>query len=662
MARKQVALLMGSFNPLHEGHLAIVRHINANFPDTEVRIVVSPESPFKEGLEGSAEGRLDAVRSAVASSDVKAEVSDVEFGLTKPYYTINTLRYLRDTEPDNDFVLVVGGDNIEAIEKWHEGRRLLQEFEVWVYPRPGYDAKAACEKYQSTTDVRGVKFLEGEMHNISSTQIRARDEYDVIIIGGGITGAGTARDCALRGLKTLLVEKLDITNGASGRNHGLLHSGARYAVGDTESARECIKENLTLKKIAPHCVEDRGGLFISLPEDGLEFQAKFVEACRAAGIQAEVLDPQEARLMEPSVNPALIGAVRIPDGSVDPFRLVLSNIVDAKAHGAEVRTFTEVTGFIKNRSRVVGVNLRDSATGETSAKYARMVVNAAGIWGARIAEMAGAHIDMYPAKGSLLVFGHRVNNMVINRCRKSADADILVPGESVTIIGTTSTRVPLDEVDDIRPTAEEVDILLCEGSKLAPALASTRILRAYAGVRPLVAADGDASGRSISRGIVLLDHSKRDGIEGFVTITGGKLATYRLMAETVTDFVCSALGVSSRCTTASRMLPVPLVRRTSFAGKLVCECENVTEEEIRKAVESLDVRDLDTLRKRTRLGMGTCQGQLCARRAAGLLPDKSLDKFLQERWKGMAAVAWGDTLREAQLMQWIYNFDSDRGK
>ena len=651
---------MGSFNPLHEGHLAIVRHINAHFPETEVRIVVSPESPFKEGLEDSARRRLEAVRKAVAASDVKAEVSDVEFGLTKPYYTINTLRYLRGSEPDKEFVLVVGGDNIGAIEKWHEGRRLLQEFEVWVYPRPGYDAKAVCESYRSAADIRAVKYLEGEMHNISSTEIRSRDEYDVIIIGGGVTGAGTARDCALRGLKTLLVEKGDITNGASGRNHGLLHSGARYAVGDSESARECIKENLILKKIAPHCVEDRGGLFISLPEDGLEYQARFVEACCAAGISAEVLDPQEALRLEPSANPSLIGAVRVPDASVDPFRLAFSNIVDAKAHGARVLTFTEVTGFIKNRSRIVGVNLRDTATGESFAKYARMVVNAAGIWGARIAGMAGAQINMYPAKGSLLVFGHRVNNMVINRCRKPSDADILVPGESVTIIGTTSTRVPMEEIDDIRPTAGEVELLLREGAKLSPALASARILRAYCGVRPLVAADGDASGRTLSRGIVLLDHSRRDGIEGFVTITGGKMATYRLMAEKVTDFVCSALGVSARCTTASRVLPVPIVRRTSFAGKLVCECENVTEEEIRKAVETLDVRDLDTLRRRTRLGMGTCQGQLCARRAAGLLPDKSLDKFLQERWKGIAPVAWGDTLREAQIMQWIYNSESEK--
>ena len=104
-------------------------------------------------------------------------------------------------------------------------------------------------------------------------------------------------------------------------------------------------------------------------------------------------------------------------------------------------------------------------------------------------------------------------------------------------------------------TPEEVDILLKEGEKLAPSLASTRILRAYAGVRPLVATDDDPSGRNISRGIVLLDHESRDGVKGFISITGGKLMTYRLMAEWATDLVCSKLGIERSCVTMSIPLP-----------------------------------------------------------------------------------------------------------
>lgn len=184
-------------------------------------------------------------------------------------------------------------------------------------------------------------------------------EVDVIIIGGGATGAGVARDCALRGIKALLIERGDIATGATGRNHGLLHSGARYAVTDRESAEECIKENMILRRIASHCVEETDGLFISLPEDGLEFQAKFIDACRAAGIRADAIDPKEALLLEPSANPEMIGAVRVPDGAVDPFRLTTANLIDAKLNGAEVLTYHQVEDFIREQNRIVGVIVRD---------------------------------------------------------------------------------------------------------------------------------------------------------------------------------------------------------------------------------------------------------------------------------------------------------------
>ena len=522
------------------------------------------------------------------------------------------------------------------------------------------------------------------------------EEFDVIIIGGGITGAGTARDCALRGLKVLLIERHDIATGATGRNHGLLHSGARYAVTDQESATECIKENMILKKIARHCVDDTSGLFITLPEDDLGYQATFVKACLASGIKAEVLDPKEAIALEPSVNPDIIGAVRVPDGSVDPFRLCASNMMDAKLHGAKVLMDTEVIGFLKDGDTVRGVKALDHSTGLVSEYHASVTVNAGGIWGHNIAAMAGVNIGMFPAKGTLLIFAHRVNGVVINRCRKPANADILVPGDTVCIIGTTSTRVPYEECDTISPTPDEVELLLREGAKLAPCLAETRILRAYAGVRPLVSADNDPSGRNISRGIVCLDHEKRDGLKGFVSITGGKLMTYRLMAEMATDTVCSKLGLSAPCTTAVTPLPgseqggleevarkiweIPTTAQKASVGRfgsgaaqldfdddkgsLVCECEEVSVSEVDSAIEHMEVNDLVDLRRRTRFGMGTCQGELCACRAAGRLAKArncaskaraDLKRFMGERWKGMYPVAWGETLRESAFTQWVYN-------
>jgi glycerol-3-phosphate dehydrogenase len=303
---------------------------------------------------------------------------------------------------------------------------------------------------------------------------------------------------------------------------------------------------------------------------------------------------------------------------------------------------------------------------------------------------------MFPAKGSLLIFGHRVNKMVLNRCRKPADADILVPGDTICLIGTTSTHVPYDEIDNMYVTPEEVDILIREGEKLAPILLRTRILRGYAGVRPLVASDDDPSGRNVSRGIVLLDHAIRDGLEGFITITGGKLMTYRLMAEWVTDLVCKKLNHTAPCTTAEANLPgsqqskeeinekissLPssirksaiyrmgdraenLSGNTLMENSLVCECEEVSAGEVEYAIKELHVNNLVDLRRRTRVGMGTCQGELCACRAAGLMnhyrvlsTEKSkedLSLFLNERWKGVRPIAWGDTLRESEFTSWVY--------
>jgi glycerol-3-phosphate dehydrogenase len=533
--------------------------------------------------------------------------------------------------------------------------------------------------------------VKTEFSNSSKT-----DSWDVIVIGGGATGSGTARDCARRGLRTLMLERHDIATGATGRNHGLLHSGSRYAVTDRESAEECIKENMILKRIASHCVEKTDGLFLTLPEDDIAFQSKFIEACHTAGIDAKAIDPKEALQLEPSANPSIIGAVVVPDGTVDPFRLTLSNIMDAKRQGAKIETYHEVLGLIKEQNRVIGVKVFDHIAKQEKNLYASVVVNAGGIWGQKIAEYADLKIKMFPAKGSLLIFGHRVNNMVLNRCRKPADSDILVPGDTICLIGTTSTHVPYEEIDNMYVTPEEVDILIREGGKLSPTLLQTRILRGYAGVRPLVASDDDPSGRNVSRGIVLLDHATRDGLEGFITITGGKLMTYRLMAEWATDLVCKKLNNTTPCTTAEENLPgsqqsteeinqkmisIPTTIRKSAiyrlgdmaenlkanqvtANSLVCECEEVSVGEVEYAINELHVNNLIDLRRRTRVGMGTCQGELCACRAAGLMnhyqvlsSDKSkedLTIFLNERWKGIRPIAWGDTLRESEFTSWVY--------
>jgi len=518
-------------------------------------------------------------------------------------------------------------------------------------------------------------------------------ETDVVIIGGGATGAGIARDLSLRGIRCILVEKGDLTHGTSGRNHGLLHSGGRYAVKDTESAVECILENKILKQIARHCIEDTGGLFVSLPDDPEQYEDAFIKGCAAAGIDAEIISRQKAFEFEPALNPLIRTAVRVPDGTIDPFRLVAANALDARMHGAEILTYHQVTGITKTDSRITGVICTDGAGLEKEIRC-QVVVNAAGVWSAGICAMAGINLDMSPSGGAMIIADYRINRAVVNRLRLPANGDIIVPADTVSIIGTTSGKVPFDEIETNRVSREEVQELIREGSALIPGIKKARLLRAYAGVRPLVAR-GEGDGRNISRGIVLIDHEKENGLKGMVTITGGKLMTYRLMAEKTADLCCQKMNIRTICTTgrtplpgSEKNIPADKIRTASARGgtamtgstigrqgsralpilakgdlRPLCECEMVSRAEMEYAAAHLEAKNLGGLRRRTRMGMGPCQGTYCTYRSAGIFlqdghdagaVNKDITSFTEERWRGVQFVLGGDTLREAEFTQWVY--------
>lgn len=170
-----VALLFGSFNPIHEGHLAILRYLLDHTKASEVRLVVSPQSPFKkgQGLVDNAEERLTGARAAVAAAGLPVTVSDVEFHLPDPWYTIDTLRFLQQQEPGREFVLVMGGDNIASLERWHKGDEILRDFAIWVYPRPGTDAAPIVARLNASGACKGVTlFADAPQNPISSTEIR----------------------------------------------------------------------------------------------------------------------------------------------------------------------------------------------------------------------------------------------------------------------------------------------------------------------------------------------------------------------------------------------------------------------------------------------------------------------------------------------------------
>ena len=275
--------------------------------------------------------------------------------------------------------------------------------------------------------------------------------WDVVVIGGGATGAGTLRDLAMRGVKALLLEQRDLVHGTSSRFHGLLHSGARYAVKDAEAGRECIEENRILRRIGKHCVEETEGFFVRTPEDGAEFEATWVTACDKCGIEATPLTVKEARALEPNLAGNIVSVYRVPDSAVDGFRLVWQNVQNAVRHGAGFRTYTEVTSINSANGQVTSVSVRDSRTGQTGEIPCSFVVNAAGSWVGELAHTAGLDINVKPDRGTLVAFNHRFTSRVINRLRKASDGDIFVPHGSITILGTTSKKT--DKPDRYRRSA-----------------------------------------------------------------------------------------------------------------------------------------------------------------------------------------------------------------
>jgi glycerol-3-phosphate dehydrogenase len=367
----------------------------------------------------------------------------------------------------------------------------------------------------------------------------------VIIIGAGFTGVATAHDLAQRGVQVDVVERGPIANGTSGRTHGLLHSGGRYAVKDQESAIECIDENMILRKIVPEVIEPNGGLFVAVNESDLAYGEDFIEGTQACHIPIEEIKPEQALKMEPNLNPNLLAAFIVPDGTFDPLRLALSFAATAKSNGARFHTYTEVKNLIfDGQGNVTGVHVWDRTNGEERDLHADITINATGAWAGEIAAMAEVEVPVKPTPGVMVAYDRRLVERSINRLNKPGDGDIVLPQRRMVVVGTTSYSV--DNLDYVPVIEEQIDQMLEQGSEMIPSIRQANPRGVYTATRPLVGAG--TSGRSIARTFKFFDHEE-SGVGGFVTITGGKATTLRLMAEQTADHVCEKLGVSAPCMT-----------------------------------------------------------------------------------------------------------------
>ncbi|WP_040161499.1 anaerobic glycerol-3-phosphate dehydrogenase subunit GlpA [Nigerium massiliense] len=504
-----------------------------------------------------------------------------------------------------------------------------------------------------------------------------RLQADVVVIGGGSTGAGVVRDAAMRGFKAILVDRADLGQGTTGRFHGLLHSGGRYVVSDPGSATECAEENAIITRIQPDAVEKIGGLFVATPGDDPDYADRFLAGAQATRVPAQEISVQEALRREPRLNPGIFRAIEVQDASVDGWQLVWGAARSAIEHGGQVLTYHRVTGIEHDGDQVRAVFCRDEKGGEDVQIDCQFVLNCAGPWAGQITRMAGLpEVPVIPGRGIMIAMNHRLVNTVINRLIYPADGDILVPVHTVSVIGTTDVKET--DPDELPIPREEVQQMLDAGEQLIPGFRRARAVHAWSGARPLIKDDRVAASdtRHMSRGMAVIDHLQTDGVKGLLTIGGGKLTTYRLMAEHIVDTMCEQMGQMRPCTTAEEEIPPEGTKNYVITHRLedreedrledqiICECELMSRGMFTRALAEQPDGTLDDLRRQLRLGMGPCQGGFCAMRAAGIAHQSGavdieratglLRLFLKNRWIGLWPILYGDQVRQTALDDWIF--------
>jgi glycerol-3-phosphate dehydrogenase len=403
------------------------------------------------------------------------------------------------------------------------------------------------------------------LSRLAELEAAAAEELDVLVVGMGATGAGVALDAASRGLRVAVLDKGDLASGTSSKSSKLVHGGLRYLENyEFALVREGVVERQVLLTIAPHIVRQMDFLYPVWPDTakrrllslGLTTYDVFAFASlagRGGGTRRhERISAEEAIALAPALAKSeLAYSYLYGDCATDDARLVLAVVQAARRYGALTITHAEVTGLTTGSGRVDGALVTDQLTGESLTLRARHVVNATGVW----VDVLQGHEE--PGRIGVVQPSKGVHVVVPRERLPLKDASILLPskqgdGRSMfaipwggqTILGTTDT--PYDGgLDDLSLTAEDLDYVLAAGNAVFKQdLVADDVLGAWAGVRPLLKQAGDEKMSDISR-----RHSLVEGTGGLLTITGGKLTTYRRMAKDVVDRIVERDGRRARCRT-----------------------------------------------------------------------------------------------------------------
>jgi len=392
------------------------------------------------------------------------------------------------------------------------------------------------------------------------------DQFDVLVVGGGITGAGIARDAAMRGLRTALVERDDFASGTSSRSSRLVHGGVRYLEhGHLHLVFESSRERRTLLRIAPHLVRPLRFTWpvyrdARVPLWKLGAGLFMYDALAVfRNVQGHrLLTPKETWGEEPALSRAnLVGGASYYDASTDDARLTLANVIAAEQSGAVALNYAAVVRMIREHDRIVGAAVRDDGNESDVAVRARVVVNATGPWTDTVRAMDGeARANAVRAtKGvHIAVPRERLATHAALTLLSPTDGRVMfaLPSTATTIVGTTDT--PTDEAPDrVRASREDIDYLLAAANFFFPAarLTPADVVAAWAGIRPLVASGFTGDPASASR-----EHRIDRSASGMISVSGGKLTTYRSIAAEVVDVVERSLSRRRR-RAKTNVVPLP---------------------------------------------------------------------------------------------------------
>ena len=451
-------------------------------------------------------------------------------------------------------------------------------------------------------------------------------EFEVLVIGGGIFGAGIARDAALRGLRVALVEQSDFASGTSSQSSKLIHGGFRYlAQRDFKLVFEACRERRILQRIAPHLVRPLPFLFpvyengpISLTRLCLGMTLYDWLALYRNVAPHRTLSPEKALSREPTLSrTGLLGAVEFYDCQEDDARFCIENVLDAANRGAVCANYCKLTGFETLDDRIIAAQVSDQLGTNSFQIGARVFVNAAGPWVDKVCSLTslGAKQPLIsPTKGVHLLLPKLTQEHAIAfPARRDGRVLLVIPWGNCSLVGTTDTDFRGD-LSEVHTERADVEYLLNEVRNLFPdrSISETDIVTTTAGVRALLhSGKGTPSARSREHRIV------RQG-RNLLSIAGGKYTTYRLIAQQAVDSIISILNApASPCRTAEVLLPN---RCPAPAGEKITDLPLVFASDIIHACEQeMAVTLSDVMRRRTQLALSRNGGVETAGRVARLM-------------------------------------------